>query len=174
VDTQGPADNIEPAMSSRFLIPRTLGIAAVLYGSWLLLSGKFDLMHMGVGAAVSLVVGWQAAQCRPRRVAIFLRWTTYVPWLFWQVVLSNLRVARLVFAPARTLRPRFVKVRPGTHGDGALALLGCSITLTPGTVSIDIDDRELLVHALDEESARSVEDGDMARRVDRLFEEQER
>lgn len=161
-------------MKSRPPIPRVVGIATTLFGSWLLLSGKIDAMHVGVGVAASLTIAYFVAHWGTSRPAIYPRIAWFALWLFYQVVLSNLRVARLAFAPGNKLRPRLVTLPPGTHGDVPLALLGCAITLTPGTMSVDISEEKLTVHALDDVSARSVEDGDMARRVHRLFQEQER
>jgi multicomponent Na+:H+ antiporter subunit E len=92
----------------------------------------------------------------------------YVPWLVWQIVLSNLRVARIVLSPTMRISPAFVRQRPGVEGARALTLLGSSITLTPGTLTVDVDGEEIFVHALDTASADDVRAGTIARRVRRV------
>jgi multicomponent Na+:H+ antiporter subunit E len=145
--------------------------AATLIGVWYILSGRFDLLHFGTGVVTALIIaanftGWRDdTRFRP------LRFLLYLPWLGWQVLLSNLRVARLVLSPGMRIRPSFLTQRPGVVGDLALTTLGSSITLTPGTLTVDVDDDEIFVHALDMKSAQDVRDGLAARRIARVFEE---
>lgn len=98
-----------------------------------------------------------------------LRLGFYLPWLMGQILLSNLRVARLVLSRRMAIEPTFLSQPPGVEGDRALTTLGSSITLTPGTLTVDVDRDEIFVHALDSQSARDVRDNVMARQVGRLF-----
>ena len=150
---------------------RFLVVASALLGIWYLLSGKADLFHLGVGTAAAVGV---AALGRARAGEAFPlpRFAAYLPWLLWQVFVSNLRVARLALSPRRALAPRVVRAAPNLDDERALTLLGCSITLTPGTVTLDIAPGGMTVHALDEVSAREVEEGDFARRVARVFKQE--
>lgn len=140
----------------------------VLIAMWCVLSGKFDWLHLGAGVLTSVVIA-AGVQMRKRRAIPLLRLIAYVPWLLWQVIKSNLHVARLVLFRFQDAKPRFVRIDPQLDGDMPVTVLGCSITLTPGTVTVDTDGRWLLVHALDETSAEELQEGAMARRVARVF-----
>lgn len=159
----------QPDVRPRVATARVVVIAALLFGSWILLSGKLDAVHLGAGAATAIAVAMLARPSRRARLLYPVRAAAYAVWLLAEIAVSNLRVARLVLSPQAALRPRLVRTAPRARGDGALALLGCSITLTPGTVTLDVTDDELVVHALDEASAQAIERGDMAARVVRLF-----
>lgn len=142
--------------------------AGLLFGIWLLLSGKFDPLHVIPGAVVSLAIALELGRGSVRAFPL-LRFAGYFAWLLGQIVLSNLRVARIVFSRRPAITPRLLRLPPAVRGDWELAVLGCSITLTPGTLTVDASSDEILVHALDEVSARDVEEGVIARRVSRLF-----
>lgn len=136
---------------------------------WALLSGFFDAMHLGLGLAVAIAIALGAERWRyPERLPV-LRWLAYAPWLAWKMIASNLHVARLVLSPGLPIEPRFVELRPGVRGPHALTLLGCSITLTPGTVSVELDPERLLVHTLDAASIDLITSGELARRVAHVY-----
>jgi multicomponent Na+:H+ antiporter subunit E len=98
------------------------------------------------------------------------RFLMFLPWLIMQVFISNVRVARAVLSRRMPIRPMFISQAPGVRGERALTMLGSSTTLTPGTLTIDIDRDEMLVHALDEKSAQDTRDQIIAQRVARVFE----
>ena len=142
--------------------------AGLLFGIWLLLSGKFDPLHVIPGAIASLAIAAEMGRGSVRSFPL-LRFAGYVAWLLGQIVISNLRVARIVFSRNPAIAPRLLELPPPVRGDWELTVLGCSITLTPGTLTIDASSDGILVHALDEASARDVEEGVIAGRVTRLF-----
>lgn len=150
-------------------VARGLRIFVLLFAFWAALSGAFDAFHLGAGALVAAAAAVVAS--RRARVPAFpiLRFLAYLPWLLGQILLSNLRVARLVLSPRSRIEPSFVRVAPRCQGRTALALAGCSITLTPGTVTVDAKPGLLLVHALDARSAADVRDGAVEARVERVF-----
>jgi multisubunit Na+/H+ antiporter MnhE subunit len=156
-------------MSAVARLGRYLFTSGFLFLVWFLLSGKGDVFHLGAGAASALAITalffpWQGGSGFP-----IGRFAAFVPWHLLQVILSNLRVARLVFSRRRAIDPRVLRLPPGLADERALALLGCAITLTPGTLTLDVSGGELIVHALDEASAKEIEEGIMARRVGRVF-----
>lgn len=156
-------------MELRQSMRRTALISAILLVTWYVLSGKFDVLHFGTGVITAVVIALlyrgMADACR-FRPGQFL---TFLPWLFVQVVISNLRVARLVFSRRMAIRPVFLSQPPGVVGDRALTLLGCSVSLTPGTLTVDVGPDEIFVHALDQKSADDLRDELMSRRVRRIF-----
>jgi multicomponent Na+:H+ antiporter subunit E len=156
-------------MSRRQSPVRMLPLVALLAGIWYLLSGKADLLNLGAGLVTAVVVA--ATFGRIADVTEFRGWQflRYLPWLVVQVLISNLRVARVVLAPGMPIAPSFVGQHPGVVGPRALTLLGISVTLTPGTLAVEIGPDELFVHALDPLSAADVREGIMARRVAGVF-----
>jgi multicomponent Na+:H+ antiporter subunit E len=149
-----------------------LSMAVLLSAIWYLLSGKFDLLHFGTGVLTALAIALTYRPIEDGTVLRIGRFLAYVPWLVWQIVLSNLRVARIVLTPHMPIAPAFVRQRPGVRGARALTLLGSSITLTPGTLTVDVDGDEVFVHALDTASADDVRAGTIARRVLEVFPEE--
>lgn len=148
---------------------RFLRTAAALMAAWIVLSQVFDAFHLGLGLVASVALAAVRARRAPAGGFPTLRFLAYIPWLVKQIVVSNFRVACLAIAPRPRLAPRLLRVAPGALGRPALTLLGCSITLTPGTVTVDADGETLLVHALDAASARDIEQGILARRVRGVF-----
>lgn len=146
-------------------------MAVLLTGIWYLLSGRFDLLHFGVGVATALVIAASYTPVEDSTSFRLVRFLLYVPWLVGQIVISNLRVARVVLTPHMPISPAFVRLRPGVGGARALTLLGSSITLTPGTLTVDIDGDEIFVHALDSSSAQDVRDRIIEQRVAAVFPE---
>ena len=94
----------------------------------------------------------------------------YLPWLFWQILVSNLDVAYRVWHPARPIHPKLIRVPYETKTDLGTVIYCNSITLTPGTVTVSVDNenQELLVHALSDKAAKGVLAGHMHEKVKKL------
>jgi len=86
-------------------------------------------------------------------------------WLGREVVVSSIEVARVVLRRRLVVEPKVVNIDGSGLGPVDLALLGNSITLTPGTLTLDVHEGRLLVHALTAEGAAALERGEMQRRV---------
>ena len=91
----------------------------------------------------------------------------YVPWLIGQVIRSNLDVARRIVSPELPIHPSVVKVDATHHTEVGRVTYANSITLTPGTISLDVSAATIEVHALTEDAANDLMSGEMARRVQR-------
>ena len=89
----------------------------------------------------------------------------YWSWLCAEVVKSNFDVALRIIKPSLPIRPRVFTVRTTQRTELGQVIYANSITLTPGTVSIDLRGHEIEVHALAEEPAASLLTGDMDRRI---------
>ena len=95
----------------------------------------------------------------------FPRLLLYVPWLAGEIIKATLDVARrIVSLGPPPIAPRIIRVRASQESELAQVIYANSITLTPGTISIDVSDGEILVHALHADAARGVEEGSMDRR----------
>ena len=151
-----------------------LVVFLILFAVWLVFSGHFDALHLALGLACSaLVAVFSSELLLPQTPSFRTAVTTwrvlrYLPWLLYQIVLANLHVVYLVWRPGQ-LRPQIVQFRTGLTRDLARVVLGNSITLTPGTITMDIDDDEFTVHAVSDQAARSLRSGEMERRVGHVF-----
>jgi len=148
-------------------------LAVVLAGVWIGWSGHFEPLLLSLGAASVLVVvlvvaraGLLDAESVP--LHLLPRLVSYVPWLLWEIFKANLDVARRIVDPARPIAPRVIRVRAGQRSVLGRVIYADSITLTPGTVSIDLEGDTITVHALTAEAADGVTDNRMDRRVCRL------
>ncbi len=156
-------------MHVRQYAQRVVLTALILAAAWYVLSGRFDLLHFGTGVVVALAIAANLPGIDDRTHFRPLRFLLYCPWLAVQVVKSNLRVARGVLSARLDIAPTFISRRPDVIGDRALTLLGASTTLTPGTLTVDVSQHEVFIHALDTKSARDIEEGAIASQVARVF-----
>jgi len=145
-------------------------LAIVLLATWALWSGqdKVLLLFLGlVSAVVVIVLALRMALVDSEGVPFHLRHhiLTYWGWLLVQIVKSNLQVARIVLTPSLPISPTLVQVKPLQRSDLNRVTFANSITLTPGTVTTDMSEKEVTVHALTTDIARDIEGGEMNRRV---------
>ena len=157
---------------------RRLAVFPILFVFWLIFSGYFDALHVGLGIVCTTLVAYFSADLLLLDVAflkkllVAWRFLQYVPWLLYQIVLANLHVVYLIFRPSE-LHPQIVRFHSRLSTDLSKVTLGNSITLTPGTVTMDIDGEEFCVHALSDKAARGLVAAEMERRVAHIFLEPE-
>jgi multicomponent K+:H+ antiporter subunit E len=128
-------------------------LSVLLAAVWLLLQESLEPAHILTAILLGLIVprlvhGFLGPAMGPKRLGLALR---FVGVVFWDIVVSNLTVARIVLSPASDPQPAWVRVPLRLQQPGAITLLATIITTTPGTVSCIVDDEthEILVHALD-------------------------
>ena len=92
----------------------------------------------------------------------------YLLWLVKEIILANIGVARCVWGGPQTISPRVIKLEAHQKTDLGKVTYANSITLTPGTVSIDLEENIITVHALTVENAEDLLTGEMDRRVCRV------
>ena len=90
------------------------------------------------------------------------------PWLMWQIVKSNIDVARIILQREPSISPTMFLVEAGQKTELGHVIYANSITLTPGTITVDVIDGKLEIHALTKEAAAELETGEMDRRVTRM------
>lgn len=149
------------------------GLVIVLAAVWLLWSGHYNPLLLGFGAislALVIVIALRMGIVDEEGAPIHLppRLAVYLPWLFVEIVKANVDVALRILRPGPPIRPRVITVRASQRTDLGRAIYANSITLTPGTVTIETDGDEITVHALTREAAEGVLSGEMDRRVARL------
>ena len=152
----------------------TVVLAVTLFGIWLLWSGHYTPLLVSFGAGSCLLVAWLSRRMKIADeegvpVHLGLRpFLIYAPWLIKEIVLANIDVARRILNPKLPIAPMMIRVKASQKGDLARVIFANSITLTPGTVSVDMQGDEIAVHALTPEAAEFDETGEMDRRVSKL------
>ena len=128
----------------------TLFILSLIF--WLLLTFKLTVPNIIVGSVASLICSLFFRRIFVTNVYKLLqpkRYFWFVVYLFifvWECIKANLDVAYRVLHPAMPIRPGIVKVKTTLKSDLAKMLLANSITMTPGTISVDIIDDCLYIH----------------------------
>ena len=134
------------------------------------MSGHFTPLLLGLGGVSVALVTWLAARMRivdreGLPVQHGLAILPYGVWLLREVVTSSLAIARTVTARELEIQPQVFTVKGLPHDAVAQTLYANSITLTPGTVTLDVDDQHLLIHALTNHASEGLHAGEMRRRV---------
>ncbi len=154
-------------------MPHALSLALVLFVFWLLLSGFFTpfLVTVGALAAVGIVMlGRRMDVIDHEGHPIHLTWRAlgYWPWLLKEIAKSAWEVSRIIVHPALPISPTLVRAKTSQKTAVGVVTYANSITLTPGTISIDVKPDEILVHALTRDGATGLLAGEMDRRVRRF------
>lgn len=147
-----------------------LSLGLALYGLWMLLSGYFVPLLLSLGAASVLVVIWIAHRMdvidhEGHPIHLTGRAFLYWPWLIFEIVKSNIDVAKVILARKMPIHPSVIEIKATQETELGQVILANSITLTPGTVTLAIDRDIMSVHALTREAAEGLQTGDMDRRV---------
>ena len=124
---------------------------------WLGLCWPVDLQHILAGVLVAGFVSYMTGDMFVKRPYVFkhasryLWFIFYLPMFIWECIKANIDVAYRVIHPHRPINPGIVKVKTSLKSDTALTFLANSITLTPGTLSVDIDEQAgcLYIHWID-------------------------
>lgn len=152
---------------------RVVLVFLLLVAAWLLWSGFFKPLLLGLGALSCVLTVFIA-----RRMGYFDKDTFafnygfgllgFWGWLIVEIVKSSLEVAREVLRRRVEVHPAVIMLEAHDLNPVDQAVLGNSITLTPGTLTLDVHEDRLLVHALTAEAAEALEAGEMQRRVSAL------
>lgn len=160
-------------MRMRIASAAVAGIALTLFVFWLLLSGIYTPFLVVAGLGASLAVALLAARMeiadREGHPVHFTRAAFgYWPWLVKEIALSGWQVARIILHPGLPISPTLVRFKPSQTSTVGLVTHANSITLTPGTITVEAGHDGFLVHALTRAGAAGVVESEMDRRVSRL------
>ena len=142
----------------------------VWFAAWLLWSGLFKPLLIGLGVvSCLLVLGLSQRMGMFSKDVFSLRFIwrllPFWGWLGKELIVANLEVARVVLSRHMKINPTVIRLQALSDDRVSQAILGNSITLTPGTVTVDDYEGELLVHCLTREGADALIEGEMNRRV---------
>ena len=149
----------------------TLGLGLV--SLWLLLSGHYTPLLLGFGAASCAFVVMIAHrmdvidhEALPLQLTfgVFGYWV----WLIKEIAKANYDVTRLILDPSLPVSPRMIRVPASQKSDLGRVVHANSITLTPGTVSVEVEGSEILVHAISRQAAEGTLEGGIDRRVTKI------
>jgi len=150
---------------------RHIVLFVLLAGSWLLWSGYLhEPLLLGFGAlscalVVGLVARMDSIDNSPTQWGLAGRSLVYVPWLLLEIVKANFHVTRLVLDPRLPIRPQLVSGPASQRTDLGQVIYANSITLTPGTITLDLRGGQVLVHAISDLTAAGITDGVMDAKV---------
>jgi multicomponent Na+:H+ antiporter subunit E len=160
-------------------------VALGLFALWVVLSGMLDAFHLVLGALSA--IGVSALSARRLYTVVdqpgggaHRNWLTYLPWhkvfgylgsMGWEILRSNLSVAKKVLGPTSLLTPQVFHLKPALRSELARVVLANSIILTPGTTVLDVTpDGDFVVHAVDADAAKDTAEGPLQERVAWAFE----
>ena len=150
-----------------------LGISLTFF--WLTMSGHYTTFILSLGAGSILFVLYLT-----RRMDFFdqdtfqfsIKWRHlgYWIWLGKEIFNANIAVAKVILSPKLKISPQMIEFKSSQKTELGLVIFANSITLTPGTVSVDIEDDKVIIHALNAELAEGVLNGEMDKKVTALEE----
>ena len=151
----------------------SLSLGLALSGLWILLSGYFTPLLLGLGVSSVGIILWishrmNAIDRQGHAIHLNFRIILYWPWLLKEIILANLQVARTIISRTMPLTLSVIKVRSTQKTELGQVVYGNSITLTPGTVTIGIDKDIITVHALTLGTAFDLKSGEMDSRISNI------
>jgi len=160
---------------------RTLALALILGLFWYVFSGRVGLQYFIFFFCSLALVLWMNPE-RPfsgsdisrgagmsGRLKTGVALLRYLGWLIWNVLKANVEVAIMILHPRLPIEPRLLRFRTTLKSDVAKVLVANSITLTPGTVTIDLEGDEYLVHAIHPRSVGAISGGNVQNAVAPIF-----
>lgn len=143
---------------------------------WWVLSGYTKPLLISLGIVSVLFVAFISHRMdvvdeESHPLHLSLKLVRYWLYLLWQIVLSNVTMVATILSPNPDINPRIISVRINQRSELGKVVLGNSVTLTPGTVTLQIEGDLIEVHALNDESAQGVEQGTFDQRVPASIEE---
>jgi multicomponent Na+:H+ antiporter subunit E len=138
-----------------------------------MLSGHYSLLLLALGALSVGLVGWivhrmDLVDHETIPLHLLHRIPRFYAWLAWQICLSNLDLVRRIWRRDPDVEPVVLRVPMHQRSDVCRVIYANSINLTPGTLTIAMEDDSLLVHTLSREGAQSLLKGEMSRQISRL------
>ena len=175
IEEQKIQDMLRGAQEAKSGFQNFVATFFILFIFWALLSGKYDSFHLTLGAICSIIIAYLTHELLFANVRvgdtmlIVQRFITYIPWLVYQIILSNIHVAYLALSPKMPIEPQILRFSTKLESDISWVTLANSITLTPGTITMDIKEGEFFVHALSKKVADDLNTGEMEDRIAHIF-----
>ena len=151
----------------------TISIFLLVACIWLLNSGYYTPLLLSLGLLSVVFVVWLSHKMdvvdeESQPIHLTARLPGYYWWLFVKIVQANIDVVRHIWRPKLSITPTTARLTASQNSDMGKVIYANSITLTPGTVSLDVDGDQILVHALNRGGIEELQAGEMDRRVKAL------
>lgn len=153
-------------------------IFVIFYIMWIILSGHFDIFHLTIGIICCGGVSFFAYRLWFKKNVSFksllktiIQLIMYIPWLAYQIILANFHVAYLILHPKMPIEPEIIELKTFLKKDISLTTFGNSITLTPGTITCDIEQNKIYVHTLSKKAKESLMSGVMEKKIAKIYNE---
>jgi multicomponent Na+:H+ antiporter subunit E len=142
----------------------------VLFAFWLALSGHYTPVLIAAGAVCAVLCAMLAMRMKVLDaeglpVELLPRAIPYFAWLVGEIAKSAWSVTKIILHPRLPISPTMTVVTASQRSAAGVATYANSITLTPGTITVGVNGRDLVVHALVRDGALDLEAGGMDRRV---------
>ena len=149
---------------------RAFGLGAILFIFWLLLSGHYTPLLIGLGLGscglvVYLAMRMDLVDHEGVPLQLGGRFWVYFPWLMKEIFIANVSVARVILNPKLPISPVVTHFRASQESDLGKTIYANSITLTPGTITTSIQGQDLEIHALTRKDIDGREEDEMDHRV---------
>lgn len=153
----------------------------LLFVFWMILSGRAETKFIVYGVLTAAVTSWITYPLllvnnkdKTKKYFVFgvnpIKLISYFGWLMWQLFLANMDVLLATTSQEMAIDPKIVRFYYRNDNPMAIVMLANSITLTPGTVTINVEDDGMFeIHALTKGAAEGVLDDTMAKKVSRLY-----
>ncbi|PCK07500.1 MAG: cation transporter [Alteromonadaceae bacterium] len=151
----------------------TISLSCTLAAIWLLNSGHYNPLILFFGVisvafCVALALRLKIVDGEAQPLSIYLRLPLYWLWLMREIITSNITVVKHIWLSPKDISPVVATLPLDQRSDLARVIYANSITITPGTVTLDVDENTITVHALTHAGLASLKTGDMSRRVSAL------
>jgi multicomponent Na+:H+ antiporter subunit E len=153
----------------RHIISLSLALAAF----WMFNSGHYSFFMLSLGAASIAFVLYIAHRMdvvdhESQPVHLTLKMPAFYVWLIKEIILANISVVKHIWLGNETISPAVTTIKASQKTDMGKVIYANSITLTPGTVAVDLNGDQIMVHALLRENIEALQLGEMDRRVSKL------
>ena len=147
-----------------------ISLTVTLFLLWLGLSGHYEPLMITIGVVsvflvVFIALRMEVVDHESHPIHLTGRLFRFWGYLSHEIVLSNIDVIKRILTPGKSISPQMITLPLTQKSDLAKVIYANAITLTPGTVSVQLDDDTITVHALSKEAADALKTGDMASRV---------
>lgn len=146
----------------------------LLFAFWLVIAPTIDLVQIIVGGLVALSITIYSFDTeKPNNqqkltLKYFIALIVFGFKLVYEIIKANIDVAKLVLAPKLKIQPQFKKIRNPMKSDLNKVIYGNSITLTPGTITVELENDYIIIHALTDSAANEAEGGSLETAVKKL------
>ena len=154
----------------RYPLKHTINLTILLIALWVGLSGHLNVLMLSLGLASTALVVYLAHRMDVVDEEIYPAHMTILLIRFWvflakEVILANIDVIKRIFKPGKNISPQLFELPLTQQTDLSRVIYANAITMTPGTVSVNLDKKTITVHTLSIEAAEDLRGGRMARAV---------